>query len=77
MRAINVKRDHKSWLYVVTLKYNLFEKIFGFKDKDVKLKSTDSQYTIGGQNVYRYEDGSETPNRCPIAEAIDKFRNKW
>lgn len=76
MKVTNVKRS-ESFNWIVTIKYNWLERLFGNRDGDYEFKQTSSYYTFSGQNIYTTKDGTETPNHSQIAEAIDKFKRKW
>lgn len=65
------------YIYIVVLTPNWLEKLFGVKDKIVKLRDTDCTYTFGGGRIYLFEDGTRTDNGDYIAEEIDKWRRAW
>jgi hypothetical protein len=64
-------------VYEVTLVPNWLERVFNIKEKTVKFKDTGSEYMVGGQTVYRNEDGSKRGNGDRISREIDNFRNKF
>jgi len=69
---------HLDGLYYVTLWPNWLERIFGCRLKIVKLrKNFGAYYTYGGQSIYTYENGEQTPNNDYIAKAIDKFNRSF
>lgn len=75
MKVTNIK--YIDGTYIVNISPNWIERLFGLKDKITMLRGTLKQYTYSGQSVFRYQDGTETPNGCHIAQAIDKFNRKW
>lgn len=77
MIVTDVKKEAYG-IYVVTLKPTWFERrILGKKEKTERYRDKGSSYMCGGQNVYFREDGSQTGNWNSVAEAIDRWRNKF
>lgn len=75
MKVTNTKKSGN--LYHVDLEPSWLERLFGVKPKTTTLKGTGRYYVCGGQKIYVYKDGSETGNGDYIAEAIDKWNNKF
>ena len=78
MNVTEVKQKENTFhVYVVTLKPNWLEKLFGYKEKREEYKDTGSTYTFGGGHVYMGKDGDRLDNCNLIGEAIDRWRRKW
>ena len=76
MKIINIEKDDKQ-IYHVTLKPNLISRLFGAKEKVIKLKDSGRVYTFGGQTVYINEKGEKIGNWSNIGEAIDNWRRRF
>jgi len=74
MKVFNIEKEKN--IYYVMVKPNWLEKLFGKKHKTLKLKKTDSHYSFGGQNIYKYPDGTVTDNGDYIVKAIDNHNRK-
>jgi len=75
MKIIDIEEQGYSY-YIITLKPNWLERLFGLKQKTIKLKDTGSRYTFGNGRVYMDEDGNQTGNGSYFGETIDNWRRK-
>jgi len=76
MEIISIERENPE-VYTVTLSPNWFEKLFGRKEKIIKVKrDITSRYLFGG-NVYILKNGNELGAGSKIGQAIDKWEKSW
>ena len=76
MEIISIERENPE-VYTVTLSPNWFEKLFGRKEKIIKVKrDITSRYLFGG-NVYILKNGNELGAGSKIGQAIDKWKKSW
>ena len=76
MEIISIERENPE-VYTVTLSPNWFEKLFGRKEKIIKVKrDITSRYLFGG-NVYILKNGNELGLCSKIGQAIDKWKKSW
>ena len=76
MKILSVEeaKDPKQWgQYLVTIKFNWFERLIGDKDGVFRFKPTGEMYNTG-TNEYQYGRGLTTGPYNKVAQAIDKFR---
>jgi hypothetical protein len=68
----------EDYLYVVELKPNFIQRLFGMENKVEKYKRKSSEsYTYGGGSVYFNQKGEELGNHNYIQKAIDNYRRSW
>ncbi len=77
MRILSVKRNEKSWGYMVDIKFNWLERLFGAKNGEYEFRDSGRSYVFGGGTIYTNKKGEDTSNGSSIGEAIDKFRRQW
>lgn len=78
MKIKNVRRKEEgSNIFVVTLKPNWFERLFGAKEMEQEYKPTGYEYKQGGQSQYVDRNGRTLGNNCSISQAIDSFIRSW
>ena len=76
MEIISIERENPE-VYTITLSPNWFEKLFGRKEKIIKVKrDITSRYLFGG-NVYILKNGNELGLCSKIGQAIDKWEKSW
>jgi hypothetical protein len=76
IKEIKEKEDSFS-IYVVTLRPNWVEKLFGVKEKVCEYKDTGDTYRFGGGHVYLKKNGTGLGNGHWISDAIDIWRRRW
>jgi hypothetical protein len=77
MKITNIKEDGDG-IFHVTFSPNKIEKIFGEKEKVVKLRELD-EYTYRyheGVSAYCYEDGHIVPRTNKIVDAIEAYKRR-
>lgn len=76
MKIVSIKKEDD--LYVVELKPNFIQRLFGMENKINKYKRNPFEtYTFGGGSVYYNQKGEELRNNHYIQKAIDNYRRSW
>jgi hypothetical protein len=76
MKIVNITEENNS--YVVELKPNFIQRLFGMENKFEKYKRKSfASYTYGGGSVYYNQKGEELGNNNYIQKAIDNYRRSW
>lgn len=76
MKVVNITEE--KGIYIVELKPNFIQRLFGMKNKFEKYKRKSSEsYTYGGGSVYYNQKGERLSNWHYIQEAIDDYRRSW
>jgi len=68
---------YETGIYLVTLRPNFIERLFGYKQEVVRIKPTTNIYSFGEDRVYLEENGKELSNDNYIVKAIDNYKRKF
>lgn len=76
MKVVNIIEQDN--LYVVELKPNFIQRLFGMENKIKKYKRIPFEYyTFGGGSIYYNQKGKKLRNRHYIQKAIDNYKRSW
>jgi len=76
MKVVNITEEES--LYVVELKPNFIQRLFGMKNKFIKYKRMPFEtYRFGGGSVYYNQKGKQLRNNHYIQKAIDNYIRSW
>jgi len=64
-------------VFIITLKPNFIERLFGFTQKEIRIKNTYDTYYYGGGFVYIREDGHKLGNDNWIGRALDNYQRRF
>ncbi len=76
MRITKIEKENLD-IYNVTLTPQFMEKLFGFKEKTIRVRDSGNCFTIGGGSVYYLSDGTKLDPHNYIGKAIDNMRNSF